>query len=33
MLNNWQQDGYKESAVKKLITSFEDKKNYVIIDY
>ena len=28
MLNTWQQDGYKESSVKKLITSFEDKENY-----
>ena len=26
MLNTWQQDGYKESSVKKLITSFSDKK-------
>ena len=30
MLNNWQQDGYKESSVKTLITSFEDKENYGI---
>ena len=30
MLNTWQQDGYKESSVKKLITSFEDKENYGI---
>ena len=27
MLNTWQQDGYKESSVKKLITSFKDKEN------
>ena len=30
MLNTWQQDGYEESSVKKLITSFEDKENYGI---
>ena len=30
MLNTWQQEGYKESSVKKLITSFEDKENYGI---
>ena len=30
MLNIWQQDGYKESSVKKLIKSFEDKENYGI---
>ena len=30
MLITWQQDGYKESSVKKLITSFEDKLNYGI---
>ena len=28
MLNKWQQAGYKESSVKKLITSFTDKPNY-----
>ena len=28
MLNKWQQAGYKESSVTKLITSFEDKPNY-----
>ena len=28
MLNIWQQNGYKESSVKKLITSFKDKTNY-----
>ena len=30
MLNTWQQQGYKESSVKKLITSFNDKENYGI---
>ena len=30
MLNTWQQDDYKESYVKKLITSFKDKENYGI---
>ena len=30
MLNNWQQNGYKESSVKKLIASFKDKENYGI---
>ena len=30
MLNIWQQQGYKESSVKKLITSFNDKENYGI---
>ena len=30
MLNIWQQENYKESSVKKLITSFEDKENYGI---
>jgi hypothetical protein len=30
MLNGWQQEGYKNSNIKKLITTFYDKKNYGI---
>ncbi len=29
-LNSWQQVDYKESSIKKLITSFEDKNNYIV---
>jgi hypothetical protein len=29
-LNEWQQEGYKQSKIKKLITSLGDKINYVI---
>lgn len=29
-LNEWQQEGYKQSKIKKLITSLSDKKNYVL---
>ena len=29
-LNDWQQNKYKESNIKKLITSFHDKSNYVV---
>ena len=29
-LNEWQQEGYKQSKIKKLITSLEDKKDYVL---
>jgi hypothetical protein len=29
-LNDWQQDGYKENKIKKLITSFDDKIDYVV---
>ena len=29
-LNEWQQEGYKQSKIKKLITSLEDKKDYVV---
>ena len=31
MLNTWQKEGYKESSVKKLITSFSYKKIMVLI--
>jgi len=30
MLNAWQQKGYKKSSIEKLITTFEDKENYII---
>ena len=30
MLNGWQQEGYKNSNIQKLITNFYDKKNYGI---
>ena len=30
MLNTWQRVDYKESSIKKIITSFEDKENYGI---
>ena len=29
-LNNWQQEGYKQSKIEKLITSFDDKIDYVV---
>jgi hypothetical protein len=29
-LNEWQQQGYKESTIKKLCLSFDDKINYVV---
>ena len=30
MLNEWQQEDYKESNISKLITNFNDKINYVV---
>ncbi len=29
-LNDWQKEGYNESNIQKLLTSFEPKKNYVV---
>ena len=29
-LNEWQKENYKESNIKKLLTSFHDKNNYVV---
>jgi len=30
MLNAWQQKDYKESKIQKLVTNFNDKKDYVV---